>query len=81
MNAILTLKTTTSKYIRASELGDLEVYVDRTFIIRKNGEVKAYKLAKVKNNTVYLEYIGDRVDKFSLPLNKFRKFYELPTKG
>jgi hypothetical protein len=80
MADILSLKQTT-KYVRASELGNLEDYVDRTFIIRKNSAVKAYRLAEVKNNTVYLEYIGDREDKFSLPLNKFRKFYELPQKG
>lgn len=80
MSAILSLKPVT-KYIRASELTDLEQYVERTFIIRKNDTVKAYKLAEVKNKTVYLEFIGDREDKFSIPLNKFLKFYELPVKG
>lgn len=80
MSAILSLKTT-AKYTSAADLVNLELYEGRTFIIRKNGTINAYKLAEVKNNTVYLEYTGDRVDKFSLPLNKFRKFYELPQKG
>lgn len=80
MADILSLKQTT-KYVRASELSNLEDYVDRTFIIRKNGAVKAYRLAEVKRGAVYLEYMGEREDKFSLPLNKFLKFYELPQKG
>lgn len=75
------LSLPTPKYIRASELGNLEDYLTRTFIIRKNGAVKAVKLNEVKNKTVYLEYTTERQDKFSLPLNKFLKFYELPQKG
>lgn len=75
------LSLNSPKYLRASELGDLEEYVNRTFIIRKNGAVKAVKLNEVKNKTVYLEYTTERQDKFSLPLNKFLKFYELPQKG
>lgn len=77
MSEILSL----NKYVRASELTNLEDYVGRTFIIRKNGAIKAVKLNEVKNNSVYLEYTEERADKFSLPLNKFLKFYELPSKG
>lgn len=79
MAEILSLKA--PKYIRASELPNLGDYIDRTFIIRKNSAVNAVKLNEVKNNTVYLEYTTERQDKFSIPLNKFLKFYELPTKG
>lgn len=79
MGDILSLKQ--SKYIRASELEDLNVHLGRTFITRKNGTVKAVKLVEVKNNTVYLEYTEERADSFSLPLNKFLKYYELPNKG
>ena len=75
------LSLSSPKYIRASELANLEEYLTRTFIIRKNGGVKAVKLNEVKNNTVYLEYTAERQDKFSVPLNKFLKFYELPQKG
>jgi hypothetical protein len=74
------LSLSSPKYIRASELADLGDYVNRTFIIRKNGAVNAVKLNEVKNNTVYLEYTTERQDKFSVPLNKFLKFYELPQK-
>lgn len=74
----LTLKR--DKYVRAGDLENLESYVNRTFIIRKNGAIKAVKLAEVKNNTVYLEHMDTREDRFSMPLNKFLKFYELPQK-
>lgn len=74
------LSLSSPKYIRASELANLGDYVNRTFIIRKNGVVNAVKLNEVKNNTVYLEYTTERQDKFSVPLNKFLKFYELPQK-
>lgn len=79
MAEILSLNA--SKYVKASELENLEDYEGRTFIIRKNDTVKAYRLKEVKRNSVYLEYIGDREDKFSLPLNKFLRYYELPNKA
>lgn len=79
MAEVLSLKQ--SKYVRANTLANLEDYVGRTFIICKNGATTAHKLLEVKNNKVYLAHMGDREDKFSMPLNKFLKYYELPTKG
>lgn len=78
MADVLTLPR--DKYIRASELDNLSDYVGRTFIVRKNGAVKAVKLNEVKNAKVYLEYTEERADGFSIPLNKFLKYYELPRK-
>ncbi|ABY63114.1 hypothetical protein ST201phi2-1p288 [Pseudomonas phage 201phi2-1] len=68
-------------YVRAAEVGDLKDYYGRTFIIRKNSAVKAVKLEKVKGSKAYLEYTEGRVDSFSIPLNEFLKYYELPQKG
>lgn len=79
MSEKLTIKQT--HYINASDLDNLEDHIGKTFIIRKNGVVKAVKLVEVKNKTVYLEYTEERADKFSLPLGRFLKFYELPQKG
>lgn len=79
MREVLTLKKR-DKYISAGDLENLSDYVNRTFIIRKNNTVKAVKLVEVKNSKVYLEYTEERADKFSLPLNKFLKYYELPNK-
>lgn len=79
MTATLSLKPT-AKYVRASELVNLESCVNRTFIIRKNGEVKAFKLVEVKHDSVRLAYNDGRIDTFSLSLNKFLKFYELAAK-
>ena len=79
MTATLSLKPTT-KYVRASELVNLESCVNRTFIMRKNGEVKAFKLVEVKRDSVRLAYNDGRIDTFSLSLNKFLKFYELVAK-
>lgn len=79
MAEVLSLKQ--SKYVRAHTLENLGDYIGRTFIICKNGTTTAHKLLEVKNNKVYLAYMGEREDKFSIPLNKFLKFYELPTKG
>lgn len=78
MAETLTLKA--AKYIRASDLLELWSYIGRTFIIRKNNEIKAVKLVEVKASKVYLEYTESREDGFSLPLNKFLKYYELPNK-
>lgn len=79
MTAILSLKPTT-KYVRASELVNLESCLDRTFVVRKNGEVKAFKLVEVKRGTVLLGYCDGRLDTFGLSLNKFLKYYELEAK-
>lgn len=68
-------------YLKASELENLDTYVGRTFIIRKNGAVKAVRLDKIKGSKAYLQHTDDRVDTFSIPLNKFRDYYELPQKG
>lgn len=76
MSEVLSLPT--SKYVPASELPRLERYVGKTFITRKNQTVRAVKLAEVKNSKVYLEYTEEREDKFSISLNKFLKYYELP---
>lgn len=71
-----------TKYVRAVELKEtIQDYVDRTFIIRKNGVVKAVKLEKVKGSKAYLRYTEEREDSFSIPLNKFLDYYELPQKG
>lgn len=79
MTAILSLKPTT-KYVRASELVNLESCLDRTFVVRKNGEVKAFKLVEVKRGSVLLGYCDGRLDTFGLSLNKFLKYYELEAK-
>lgn len=68
-------------YVKAGELENLESYVGRTFIIRKNGAVNAVRLEKIKGSKAYLQYTEDRADSFSIPLNKFRDYYELPQKG
>lgn len=68
-------------YVQAKELTDIKSFYGRTFILRKNGSVKAFKLLKVKGSKAYLEHTEDRVDSFSIPLNKFLEYYELPQKG
>lgn len=73
-----TLSSPRKKYIRANELTDLKSYEGKTFITRKNSTTKAVKLVEVKRSKVYLEYTVDREDSFSLPLNKFLEYYELP---
>lgn len=67
------------KYISASELDDVSKYVGKAFITRKNNTIKAVKLMEVKRSKVYLEYTEERADSFSLPLNKFLTYYELPS--
>ncbi len=69
------------QYVRAKDLDDIKSYVERTFITRKNGAIKAVKLEKVKGSKAYLQYLDDRADSFSIPLNKFLEYYELPQKG
>lgn len=69
------------KYVYAKDLEDIKSYVGRTFITRKNGAVKAAKLEKVKGSKAYLQYAEDRMDSFSIPLNKFLDYYELLQKG
>lgn len=69
------------QYVYAKELEDIKSYAGRTFIIRKNGAVKAVKLEKIKGSKAYLQYVDDRMDSFSIPLNKFLDYYELPQKG
>lgn len=73
-----TLVLPRKKYIRAKELDDVKLYVGKTFITRKNNTTKAVKLVEVKRSKVYLEHIEDRADSFSVPLNKFLDYYELP---
>lgn len=70
-----------TQYVVAGQLDNLEAYIGRTFIIRKNGVVKAVRLEKIKGSKAYLQYTTDRADSFSIPLNKFREYYELPQKG
>lgn len=68
-------------YVPAKDLTDIDSYTGRTFILRKNGSVKAFKLEKVKGSKAYLRYTEERDDSFSIPLNKFLTYYELPQKG
>lgn len=68
-------------YVRASELTNIQDYLKRTFIIRKNSVVKAVTLEKVKGSRAYLKHTDGRVDSFSIPLNEFLKYYELPQRG
>lgn len=69
------------KYVYAKDLEDIKSYVGRIFITRKNGVVKAARLDKVKGSRAYLQHVDDRVDSFSIPLNKFLDYYELLQKG
>lgn len=68
-------------YLKAGELENIETYVGRVFIIRKNGVVKAARLEKIKGSKAYLKYTEERDDSFSIPLNKFLSYYELHQKG
>lgn len=79
MTQVLTLKR--DKYIRASELENLNSYEGRTFILRKNNTITPVKLSKVKRSKVYLEYTEGRTDSFSIPFQKFLDYYELPMKN
>ena len=66
------------RYIDASEIdSELDKFVNRTFIVKRNGITTAVTLDKVKTNKVYLKRMGDRQDGYSISRSEFGKFYKL----
>ncbi|QBJ02784.1 hypothetical protein MZD04_gp258 [Pseudomonas phage Psa21] len=59
-----------------SELGELDDYIGRSFLIKRNNQVTCVKLEKVKRRVVYLTHPG-RDDGFTVPIEKFREYYHL----
>ncbi len=65
--------------VPATELGDLNDYLGRTFSTKKNGQETLVTLEKVKRQ-VYLSYTkAGREDRFTIPQAKFREYYCLLT--
>lgn len=74
MTATLSIK----RYTPAKDLDDtLSEYVGRTFITRRNNQVVAVTLEKIKTRKIYLKYMGDRQDGFSISRAEFLEYYEL----
>lgn len=66
------------RYTPASEIDEtLDEYKGRTFITRRNNQVIAVTLDKTKARKVYLKYMGERKDGFSISRAEFLEYYEL----
>ncbi|WDS62189.1 hypothetical protein [Pseudomonas phage D6] len=63
-------------HVPATELGDLNEFLNRTFSTKKNNRETLVKLEKVTNRDVQLSYAkSERVDRFTISQEKFRKYY------
>lgn len=73
-----TLVLKRKRYIPASDIENLDVYKEYTFVIERHGVISYHKLKDIRRSKVKLSHVGDRTDEFTISKAEFLKFYKLP---